>query len=351
MFFYEGYVCPVCDVKFSESDDVVSCPNCGAPHHRECWSNTGHCHFAANHGTSQQWRRPEAPETPLPSQPVVENNNAAGAYSGFLQKNCPQCGQANPEFSEFCSRCGHALPSAEWKSTPPQYPPQYQQNIPHFGSYGEYSPIHVPLSNPYGGIPKEEKIGDFTVEEAAAFIGPNSAQYIPRFYKMSKQGTCVSWNWAAFLITPYWLFYRKNYVMGGLVLLLTLTISVMSGYISNVHLAPLISVSTAQEMRQIIMDNHLLIYLQINALLMLCNVLISVIFALIGNYLYLRKTAAGIKKVRDTHNTQSAMPSSPMAFEYMRELGTAGGVSIPSVAAVLCITTFVQLLLNFLLVQ
>jgi len=348
MFFYEGYVCPVCDVKFSESDDVVSCPNCGAPHHRACWSNTGHCHFAAGHGTPQQWHRPEESETPPQTAvPTGENGNAASPPSKSSGKICSQCGQANPGFSEFCSRCGSALPSVEWQSAPPQY----QQNVPHFGSYGEYSPIHVPLSNPYGGLPKEEKIEDFTVEEAAAFIGPNSAQYIPRFYRMSKQDSRVSWNWAAFLITPYWLFYRKNYVMGGLALFLTLLITVMSGYISNVYLAPLISVTNAQEMMQIIIDNNLLIYLQINALLVFCNVLIRVIFALIGNYLYFRQTAAGIKKVRNAHNARSAAPVPHATFDYMLELGTAGGVSIPSVSAVLCITMFVQLLLNYLLVR
>ena len=31
MFFYEGYICPVCGKKFQESDDIVACPECGAP--------------------------------------------------------------------------------------------------------------------------------------------------------------------------------------------------------------------------------------------------------------------------------------------------------------------------------
>ena len=55
MFFYEGYTCPVCGEKFKESDDIVACPECGAPHHRDCWKKEGHCHFVADHGTDRQW--------------------------------------------------------------------------------------------------------------------------------------------------------------------------------------------------------------------------------------------------------------------------------------------------------
>ena len=31
MFFYEGQSCPVCGKAFAEKDDIVSCPECGAP--------------------------------------------------------------------------------------------------------------------------------------------------------------------------------------------------------------------------------------------------------------------------------------------------------------------------------
>ena len=40
---YIGYKCPVCDKYFHVGDDVVVCPECGTPHHRECYKNLGHC--------------------------------------------------------------------------------------------------------------------------------------------------------------------------------------------------------------------------------------------------------------------------------------------------------------------
>ena len=48
---YSNYKCPVCNNQFTEDDDVVVCPDCGTPHHRECWINKGHCANEALHGT------------------------------------------------------------------------------------------------------------------------------------------------------------------------------------------------------------------------------------------------------------------------------------------------------------
>ena len=34
---YENETCPVCGEKFTADSDVVVCPDCGTPHHRECY--------------------------------------------------------------------------------------------------------------------------------------------------------------------------------------------------------------------------------------------------------------------------------------------------------------------------
>lgn len=110
MFFYEGQSCPVCGQPFQETDDIVACPQCGAPHHRECWKKEGHCHFAAAHGTSEQWKRPER-------QPG-SSEAPASPPAGSPGKTCPHCGKDNPEYAEFCSRCGRELPASDWSSAP-----------------------------------------------------------------------------------------------------------------------------------------------------------------------------------------------------------------------------------------
>ena len=40
---YIGKKCPVCQKYFHADDDVVVCPDCGTPHHRECYESLGHC--------------------------------------------------------------------------------------------------------------------------------------------------------------------------------------------------------------------------------------------------------------------------------------------------------------------
>lgn len=50
MISYTDLSCPVCHQPFKADDDVVVCPVCGAPHHRECYRKEGHCAYADTHG-------------------------------------------------------------------------------------------------------------------------------------------------------------------------------------------------------------------------------------------------------------------------------------------------------------
>ena len=43
MSLYKGYKCAACGNVFDENDDVVVCPECGAPHHRSCYLEKGQC--------------------------------------------------------------------------------------------------------------------------------------------------------------------------------------------------------------------------------------------------------------------------------------------------------------------
>lgn len=99
----------------------------------------------------------------------------------------------------------------------------------------------MPTIDPCGGVPKEETIEGVSVEDMASVTGMNSAYYVPRFYKMSKGGSKCSWNWPAFLLTPYWLLYRKNYWMGVVLMVLNVVRTAVSAYILNVQIAPVLS--------------------------------------------------------------------------------------------------------------
>ena len=54
MISYVGLDCPACHRPFIEEDDIVVCPVCGAPHHRDCWNRLGHCACEESHGTDHE---------------------------------------------------------------------------------------------------------------------------------------------------------------------------------------------------------------------------------------------------------------------------------------------------------
>jgi predicted amidophosphoribosyltransferase len=47
---FENQVCPVCNNVFKDDDDVVVCPDCGTPHHRDCYKALGECKNKSLHG-------------------------------------------------------------------------------------------------------------------------------------------------------------------------------------------------------------------------------------------------------------------------------------------------------------
>ena len=49
MSIYNNCVCPVCKKQFEDGDDIVVCPECGTPHHRECYNSIHHCANADLH--------------------------------------------------------------------------------------------------------------------------------------------------------------------------------------------------------------------------------------------------------------------------------------------------------------
>ena len=47
---FEGIKCPVCNIEFKDGDDIVVCPECGTPHHRECYEKENRCFYDSRHG-------------------------------------------------------------------------------------------------------------------------------------------------------------------------------------------------------------------------------------------------------------------------------------------------------------
>ena len=90
---YENNHCPVCGQIFSAEDDVVFCPDCGTPHHRECWKQNGACAFADKHAQGYVWQSTVQPEEPEQArQPEGMTCPRCGAECASNALVCPECG-------------------------------------------------------------------------------------------------------------------------------------------------------------------------------------------------------------------------------------------------------------------
>lgn len=172
MIDYVGQNCPVCQKTFAEKDDVVVCPDCGAPYHRDCWPKDGICLFAARHASGFVW------------EPEGGKQEAAASPSAA----CPTCGQENPAGSRFCNRCGHPLPAAE---EPPETDPA------------------AFAADPHAVVNGDARIGDFSAREWAAYIQKSVPFYLLSFRRMAVTGRKLGVSFAAFLLGPVYFVYRK----------------------------------------------------------------------------------------------------------------------------------------------
>lgn len=157
----EGQKCPVCKSYMFDDEEIVFCPVCGVPTHKECYDKIKKCPLEEYHGTDMQYTPPEINDEPI-------------------------------EIEE----------------------PKEENEIP----FGFRRAIEIDL---YGGIKKDDQIAGVTAEEMKKTVGPNSQYYIPRFFKLNNRNK-KSWNWSAFIFPEGFFFFRKCHKMGILAALLTI---------------------------------------------------------------------------------------------------------------------------------
>ena len=159
MPLYEDAFCPVCNRKFEEGDDIVYCPECGTPHHRECYKAVGHCVNKGLHASGYSYR-----------------DEMKGAQSAAQEE------QVQEEKKE-----------------------ETQSEI-------VFNPFIVPSATQFEAAFKTDKstIDGESIADFATTIRTN----IPRFIKVFTEfenGKKFSWNWGAFFFGSLYLFFRKMY--------------------------------------------------------------------------------------------------------------------------------------------
>ena len=285
----EGVSCVRCHAYLFPEDDIVYCPVCGAPHHRECYNQLGHCALEEFHGTDRQYDKVKEREK---AQSAAETPNTGENAEGLI--TCQMCHEKYDFALNACPKCG-------------------APNIAKAGgSFVNFDFL--------GGVPADYDIGDgVTADEAKRFVAANTPRYIPKFAVMNAKNK-LSWNWLAFLFPCGWMLSRKMYkngiIAGLLTVISTLFYLPFMNAINNLGTSP--GETQAQLMQNIYshlpeMGAAVLAAVFIGFAL---NIAVRLLSALFGDYLYKTYTVASIKTIR--------AESEDMDYDYRKK----GGVNI-----------------------
>ena len=212
---YIGNKCPVCGKYFHADDDIVVCPECGTPHHRECYEELGHCANLALHSQGYDYS---------------EQNKADNAEKA---KICPRCGKENESDCRFCKNCGMPLdPDKAQRAQTAQNPfGQNPAGAPD-GQGQAGSPFFAGFMDPLGGVPGDTDLGEgVTAGEAAKYVKQNTPYFI-RIFSNIKSFNKSKFNFAAALFRGGYLLYRKMYKLGALITSIQLLMAIVESWLT-----------------------------------------------------------------------------------------------------------------------
>lgn len=208
---YENQVCPGCGKAFGGDDDIVVCPECATPQHRECWKSEGRCVNESLHSSGYVWKNEEiASDNTAEPEAEAEPQNR---YDNGKTRVCHVCGSENPVEIMHCGNCGALLGESG-----------NGRGSGFFNSTGYVAGTD---------IPSDEKIGRNDAGELALYLRTSAGRYIKKF-KRFESGKKFSFNFAALFFSPYWFFYRKLYKPGIFLLVALVTLNIFNYAAGNV---------------------------------------------------------------------------------------------------------------------
>lgn len=250
---YTGNLCQGCGKAFTDDDDIVVCPECGTPQHRECYEKENRCVCEDMHFDEYTWKseiKREEAHQPEKSETV----------------SCPNCGYENPKGTAVCKQCGMKFTlfgmnvvdalheeekrAANKNSDIPDYKAPFTLGTGKGFEQKDLSdtaPIAKEVEelitnvltgntqnnqeeggrlNLGGPFPESDEIGGVMTNNVGNFIGSNGMAYISKFKKMEREHK-LSFNFAAFFFAPYWFFFRKLYKAGIVAMTAVLSLSII----------------------------------------------------------------------------------------------------------------------------
>ncbi len=215
---YKDVQCVCCGNKFTDSDDVAVCPECGSPHHKSCYNETGRCFNDEKHKDGFVWEFPEE----LKPKVTLKKRHQGPEELGYKFKNgesaviCPHCKAPNYGNDALCVKCRKPLIAEEEKKN----------------AQGKFRNDDERISyyNRFGGLKPDILIEGVPAEDISEYIRFNSGSYIRKFVGMERFGRKFSVSIAAFFLGPVWFLYRKMYKYGLIYLLILLLLAGIQGF-------------------------------------------------------------------------------------------------------------------------
>lgn len=202
---FKGLKCPVCHKTFEDNEDIVVCPDCGTPHHRECYNGLEHCFFEDRHKEHFSY------EEHIEKENVRDNPEGVGEEKTV---ECPRCHTKNAAATFYCEKCGLPLMGqAQNQTTSGNAEQNQQQGSSPFGPMGGMDPA---MFDPMAGMNPDTELDDgVTAGEAAKFVQKNTPYFL-RIFNNIKCFCKSRFNFAAFILSGAYLLYRKMYKIGTL---------------------------------------------------------------------------------------------------------------------------------------
>lgn len=271
MFLFENDKCPVCGELFKEGEDIVVCPECGTPHHRDCYNKTNRCANKKLHNTDFKFERSADAEQPAQEEPVKAEEKQPLPFMPVIEK----------ENTDAVKQLVAESVSDDDKS-------------------------------------EDAVVDGVSVYDVSQVIGPNVKYYLPKFIR--NKG--LNWNWGAFFFGPLYYFFRKMYMQGFLFLAVNFASNIIISTVYSKPIAAFNSVynSVLQKGNAVAREdlvnlfnsaefNH---YMPVMLIMSAVSLVLSIVMAVCANRMYRKKVINTVKTVDEKLKDGDSFAVNPM---------------------------------------
>ena len=315
MASYNGAKCLICEKEFSESDDIVVCPQCGTPYHGECYFEKGECINNALHESGGTWKREEAVNSEEKADSRHEHN-----------KICGECGAINKAHSLICERCGNSLLNNQPKTEAGQEGGFKRNDFP----FGSMEAMGINPEDKYCGMNPDEKFEGTPLSDVSEFVGKNRFYYLPMFKRMKDTGKKISLNFICLFFPQFYFANRKMWLFAAFTTAVSFMLSLptLMYYMVETNMAGGILQNLNTESVAFQAVSNLTYYL---------NIAYTISMFLFSNWLYYRHVLKKVKHIKSENADNSA--------EAIRK---CGGTSTAGIVITLLVQGVMTLLLMFI---